>query len=493
MILFEFAQNKTSLVFLFIGSSVLGYFVACLDPFINLWDEQYHALVAKNLIKSPFRPVLIETPLFGFIDSYWSYCHIWMHKQPLFLWQMAVSLKVFGLTEIGVRFPSILMHALLPFFIYRVGKITVSSRVGYYSALLYTCAYFPLEYITGFYATDHNDIAFLFYSFMSMWALVEYIVSKSKTFLILIGIASGCAIMCKWLTGLTVYLVWFILICTNCKKEGLYKEFLRFLLSFLICCVVFLPWQFYAYYNYPKEYRYAMDFNTKHIFEPLEGHGGNGFFYYDALFEQFGEGLLIPSMILLSFLYMVFLLKNKNNQVLILSTVLITYCFFSFVKTKMYGYVFLVFPFFVLGLTSTVQHFLDKINSQIKRTKLKIPLNFFVMLIIAFFLFNHHKIYKHHGNTERYKSRLIDIKEKNFYIALKEKFGDNNCLLFNCCMSFQSQVLGIFYTNYPSFDFILSSAQIQKAKSLKYILIAIDNGKLPKHIKEDRGIIKIKF
>ena len=140
---FEIRKEKLSLFILFLTSVTLGLLMVRLDPFINLWDEQFHALVAKSLIKNPLKPILIEQPIFGVIESYWSYCKIWMHKQPLFLWQIALSMKMFGLNELGVRFPSILMNAIMIIFIYRIGKIFVSKKVGYYSALLFSFSYFP--------------------------------------------------------------------------------------------------------------------------------------------------------------------------------------------------------------------------------------------------------------------------------------------------------------------------------------------------------------
>ncbi|MGL5890539.1 MAG: ArnT family glycosyltransferase, partial [Bacteroidia bacterium] len=149
VLFFNTGRLTISLSLLFLGSLALGFFIANLDPFLILWDEQYHALVAKSMMKDPFRPMLYAVPVLEYDYTNWSANHIWVHKQPLFLWQMALSLKLFGVNEMAIRIPSIVMHAFAALMIYRIGKISVSADVGYYGALFFTLAYFPLEMVAG--------------------------------------------------------------------------------------------------------------------------------------------------------------------------------------------------------------------------------------------------------------------------------------------------------------------------------------------------------
>lgn len=490
---FQFNKRKTGIILLYPGSFLLGLFLVNLDPFINLWDEQFHALVAKNLIETPLKPILIKEPLFGFSKSTWSYCNIWLHKQPLFLWQIALSMNLFGTNEIAIRLPSVLMHSIMIYFVFRTGKILISDKVGYYSALFFSCSYFPLEYLTGFYATDHNDNAFLFYSFASIWALIEYSSSKNIVFALIVGLSSGAAVMCKWLTGLMVYGLWLIVLFINRKKRFFLNSLKIFSLSLIISISVFLPWQIFASINYPVEYRNSMDFNAKHISEPLEGHDGDVFFYYKAMYEQFGEGLIIPPLVLISFCILIYHLKNDEYRIIVSLTIIVTYLFFSFVETKMYGYVFVTFPFFILGIAHIHHLTLTKFEIRVKSIFLNHIFKFIVTLLIVFLLFDSDKIYKHHSDKERKGSRNIKIKEKKFYLSLKDKIGEGKYILFNCNTSIQSHILGIFYTDYPSFSFILSKDEISKAQRLNYKLVAIDDGKLPNDILENNSILKIKF
>jgi len=299
-------QQSLSLVLLFIGTIGIGYFIVNLDHFLILWDEQYHALVAKNLSKSPLNPTLYSEPLLDFDYKNWTANHVWLHKQPLFLWQMALSIKLFGTTELAIRIPSIIMHAIIPLFIYRIGKITLNKRTAYYGALLFAVAYFPIELVAGRYSTDHNDIAFLFYITASLWAWFEYEKSQKKYWLILIGLFSGCAVLVKWLMGLLVFVIWTITkTIVDSKGRFKIKSYLPILYFGIISLIVFLPWQFYISLVFPNESSYEYSLNTAHFFHSVEGHGEDIWFYFtDGLKKIYGSGDAIPLILLCGIIFL---------------------------------------------------------------------------------------------------------------------------------------------------------------------------------------------
>src|ERR1041385_4766087 len=82
-----FKKEKISIALL-LCSAIFLFIVACLlDPFLNPWDERFHALVAKNLMNHPLMPTLYDDTILN-MDYYdnWAHYHIWLHKPPLFLW-----------------------------------------------------------------------------------------------------------------------------------------------------------------------------------------------------------------------------------------------------------------------------------------------------------------------------------------------------------------------------------------------------------------------
>src|SRR5688572_5924121 len=82
---------------------------------LHVWDESFHALVAKHMIDAPLRPVLYRAPALPYEPQDWMANHVWLHKPPAALWLMAGSMRVFGTNEIALRVPSVLLSALSVF------------------------------------------------------------------------------------------------------------------------------------------------------------------------------------------------------------------------------------------------------------------------------------------------------------------------------------------------------------------------------------------
>lgn len=73
------------------------------------------------MMSKPLAPMLRTEPVLDYNYKDWSNNHIWLHKQPLFLWQMAISMKIFGVNEFGLRFPSAFLCACLTLLLFRMG------------------------------------------------------------------------------------------------------------------------------------------------------------------------------------------------------------------------------------------------------------------------------------------------------------------------------------------------------------------------------------
>ncbi|PCH69138.1 MAG: hypothetical protein COC01_02295, partial [Bacteroidetes bacterium] len=151
-------KNKLSIILLLVGAFGIRMFMASLDPFLHLWDEKFHALVAKNMLSNPFEPMLYTDPVMPYDFKSWVSNHIWLHKQPFFLWQIALCFKLFGVNEFVLRIPSVLMSTLQVYFIYRIGKISLNKNIGYYAAFLFCLSNYFIEMVSGSIIMDHNDV-----------------------------------------------------------------------------------------------------------------------------------------------------------------------------------------------------------------------------------------------------------------------------------------------------------------------------------------------
>lgn len=363
-------KNKLFLIIILTIGFVLRIAAILTDPFLHPWDERFHALVARNMMDNPLVPILRVNPITDNYDKFmWCCNHIWVHKQPLFMWQMALSMKVFGVSEWSMRLPSAIMGTLLIWIIYRIAiLLNLKKRVALLTALLLACSNFHLQLIAGIHGMDHNDVAHGFYVLASIWALLEFQKSKKWHWIIWIGVFSGAAILNKWLTGLLVYLIWgMVLMRLILKRKTINKQILLFVSSLIVCCIVFLPWQLYIINRFPDLAAYEYEFNRRHITEALEGHEGGYLYYFTYLKDLFGAFLyyLIPIGMIISF-------RNKLiNQSLNWGFITALFCVFLFfsiiVKTKVDTYLFFIVPLALLYISISLEFFIE---FAIKKSKL---------------------------------------------------------------------------------------------------------------------------
>ena len=330
---------------LFVAAFLIRFLYAQADPFLHNWDERFHALVARNLVHDPFKPMLIANPVAAYDFRDWKSNHVWLHKQPLFLWQMALSLKIFGVSEIALRLPSVVMGSLMVPILFRITfLLTADTMVSLLAASLLCFSRFHLELIAGIHAMDHNDVALGFYVLASLWAWAEYRRNPTWRWASLAGAFAGCAILNKWLVGLTVFLGWGVALLWAVRRENVMRDAARFLLALVVCGAVFLPWQLYITRTFPEEARHEYAYTDRHLTEAIEGHGGSPWYYARNAPEFFGPALWI--FVLLG-IGLAAASRTTDKRLLLpfLVIVVFVFCFFSFaVKTKINTYVFFVAP-----------------------------------------------------------------------------------------------------------------------------------------------------
>lgn len=471
-----------------LGILSISYFAGMLDPFLNIWDERFHALVAKNTTNNFLHPKLFKEHFLPYNYKIWIGNSTWLHKQPLFIWQMALSIKMFGANVFAVRFPSILMHALISFFIYRIGFNLRNKRTGFISALFFGVAFFPLELVSGFYASDHNDAAFIFYITASFWSYVEYERTKNKKWLILIGLFSGCAILVKWLVGLLVFFPWVIsIIISILKKEEKLKIVFPMLLSLGICVLVFLPWQFYIHYKFPLEALYEAEYNVMHFTEAIEGHQGLWYYYFDeGLKLMYGSADLIPYFLLLSIILLTIKLKNRNQKIFLISTISVVYIFYSFAATKMVAFVAIVSPLIFIAIANLFDTILTWTGKKLKRTWIENGLFIIITLTVSYSFINlskievNHTFKKYPKNT--FRSKMLDEMKVN--MEVKERLGTDKFVVFYGKDLFEN-ISMMFFTDYIVYNEIPSEEDIELVLEKDYIPVIIDSPEIPAEIRSN--------
>ncbi len=495
VVLFLKKKKRLALFLLLLGNLMLGFFMGILDNYVNIWDEQYHMLVAKNMMDHPFTPVLFKNTVLKYSYENWVGNHIWLHKQPLFLWQMALSMKIFGVTPLAGRIPSILMHALMVPLVYRIGKnMTGSSRIGYYAAFLFTVSYYILDMVSGYRCTDHNDMAFLFYTTASIWAWTEYMTKKSWKWSVLIGLFAGAAVLNKWLPGLLVFGGWGLAILINATDRNQLKSYLHLTLALAVSVLVFLPWQIYTFIIFPQEANYEYNLNVLHFTVPIENHVGDWKYYFENIGVLYGTGDLTPWVLLLGFILLLFYIQDKRYRIFAFASVVAVYGFYTLAATKMLSFPLLVSVFAFLSFAvvlEKLQQALDKITARPKVIGIAMAL---ILVLFGWFSFNIKSIEYIHFTD--WISRPQRVNELKLYDYLTSQQPDTAYTYFN--MPNMSEVPFMFhkgihaaYSYFPNQDQYVDL----KKKKVKFVIVDNNQNNLPSYIQEDSSaqIIKNPF
>lgn len=500
LLLFIGGTRRPALLMLVLGSGMLAFAMASLDPFLWQWDEQYHALVAKRMVQDPLRPVLLEHPIFGYDPANWTYNHIWLHKQPLFLWQMALSIGLFGNDELAVRLPGILMLAVLPLLIYRMGSLAVSAHAGFYAAMFMAFANFPLELLSGAQSTDHNDVAFLFYGCAGMWAWFEHGRSQHWGWLLLMGLFAGCAILVKWLTGLLVFGMWGVGALVRSwpavRPWGLVRSILP---AIGVCAAVVLPWQVYIHWQFPVEAAHEYAMMHRHFSHAIEGHAGDILFHFEeGLHRLYGSGDAVPWLLLAGLLTLSIRTENSAYRYGMLAGVAVVYGFYSLAETKMVAFPLIVTPIVMLGLGALTDAVFGLLKQYLARPVHTMLCVVTVTAVCAMEL-DMNRVSNRHSLEPKGRMniwRANRLAERGMIRHLEAVLPSGPHVLFNAAFDNGGYIQTMFYLPHPAFGHVPSADEIDivRLRLPDHRIVIIDKGSgMPEHIMADSAISVIRF
>ncbi len=451
----QFQKNnfRLSAVFLVAVAFTLRFFMAS-DMYLHEWDERYHALVAKNLMDNFLEPKLYRLPLLSFDYKSWSSNYFWLHKQPLPLWCMALSMKVFGVNEIAMRAPSVVVSSVAVYFTYFIGKKLFNEKIGLIAAFFHAVNGLVMDVTTGRAATDHIDIFFLFFVEL---AVVVAIVSSEKRKIwldILTGVCIGLAVLCKWLPAFIVLPVWAIL---SYKKRSIGGIVIGAFVIVISAVVIFLPWQLYMHAKFPLEYANEMLHNYRHIVEVLDEKEGSMFYYFGKLHINVSEVFWVAFV---WFCFQCYHRNNTLNRLVVLVWMIIPFIFFTAAQTKMQAYLLFVFPALFIIMADFGVFLLEKTES-VRRMKLQ-KLAFALVIFLAI-RFSIERIKPFQNQTKHlvwaneFRQMNKTNAEKRVYVNVKH------------CIE------GMFYTNSIMYGYTPPPNEIEELKARGYEVIVNSN------------------
>ena len=464
---------KIAILLLLICGLILRIYTST-DFFLHDWDERYHALVAKNLIQHPLTPTLYDNPILPFDYQNWPANHIWLHKQPLALWTMALSMWMFGVNEIALRLPSILLTTIGIGLTYSIASWFFNKKIGYLAAFLYSINGLIIELTGGRVATDHIDIFFLFFIELAVFFSIIFAQKQKTIFNILAGVSIGAAVLSKWLPAFIVFPIW-LLIVINSGNFKPKKIIFHFLILLATSALVFLPWQLYIFNAFPLEANWEASFNFKHFTEGLEGRTGPFYYFIDKIRINYGELIYLP---VLWFSWKTLKYHKDKKRWAIFIWFFIPLLVFSFAKTKMQAYLLFASP----ALFMMTAEFWYMLYGYRENHKPKWLFNLILVLLIALPI---------RYSIERMKPFNISERNPQWVETLRE-FNDrkiDNGVLLN----YDRPIEAMFYTNLTAYPYIPDEQVIVDLISQGYNVIINDDGNIPPDIKSIKGVITEKL
>lgn len=369
---------KRSLALVLFTGLILGSFLAS-DPYLHIYDEGFHALIAKNLSYDFFKPVLYRIPHLPYDIEHWWSNHIWLSKPILPFWLMNIAIQLFGENVYSLRFFSILFHLLSVLTTFFIGRRLFNQDIGLLAAFLHASHFLLLSVAAGKVSSDHCEAPFVFFSEIAIY--LSLLDQKNKS--LYIGVLLGLAFLSKWIAAIIPFVVVVVIYWIRYREKSLSKSVLL-TLAFIF---TFAPWLLYLSIQYPEEFTILIsdwlgllssDSNQPHLhswtFYPLKFGRVYGYFAYLAL------------------LWLIIKWKHEPQSKLILSSwIVIPIILLSLSPAKRETYLLVIAPAVFIVIAAAYYYFLE-ISTEFSSPKRNL-INLLASTLILFPIYQtYHKI-----------------------------------------------------------------------------------------------------
>jgi len=158
-------------------------------------------IAALLLIRCALAPLVVLTPEEAY---YWMYSKhpalSYLDHPPVVAWVIRAGSALFGDSEFGVRFGTLLLTAASTWLCYRLSADWCGRRAGWVAALLFNIA--PLFFAAGFLAMPDAPLGFFW--LLTLLAVTRAVRRDSLSWWLLAGAATGLAFLAKYPAALLV-------------------------------------------------------------------------------------------------------------------------------------------------------------------------------------------------------------------------------------------------------------------------------------------------
>lgn len=323
--------------------SFLFRFWLSTDTYLHEFDERYHALVAKHLIDNPLKPTLYATPVEPYDHRDWINNHIWLSKPPIPLWLMAGSLKAFGINELAVRIPALVLATLSALLVFLMARRFCSEWYAVLASSLFAFHGLLTDLCTGRLSSDSVETCFLFFITWGMYFVFRKPLHGFKmTDYLFVGCLTGFAFLSKWQPALIIPLVAFI---AHFNIKMIWKHLLGMTLSVIVAAIIGGAWLGYCSVQFPIETDWLIHSLFLPMYDETVSPDGTWYSYLTDFGNFFGYTTYILVVI-----FSVKMIRERTDKeqfitkLAMLIWIVLPLIIFSFAEAKRGTYLFISAP-----------------------------------------------------------------------------------------------------------------------------------------------------
>lgn len=352
--------SSLQLLFLFvIAVAAIVLFYRLGDPALKNWDEAIYAQVAKEILQTG-----------DWLTLHWAQKD-WLEKPPLAFWVISGLYSLFGVSEFSARAASALAGVGVVAVIFGIGKLQRGPACGLFAALilLTTFQFVQMSRLVN------TDVLLIFFMYLAIYGYLR-VRNGDRRWWYFVSISCTLGFMVKSFASLfaPAAIVVALLVDRQVNETARAKHFW---FSILAGLAVVVPWHAAMLYLWGSAF--VDEYFYYHVWTrtvtPLEGHQGVYWFYFREIWEKTHPWWLITPF---AVVFNVWQVKRGRSSVVVLTLLLLVFCFFTAARTKSTSYILPIYPALALLVADVLTSLWDR-----RRLAIRVA----VILVCAYFAY----------------------------------------------------------------------------------------------------------
>ncbi|MDJ0735290.1 MAG: glycosyltransferase family 39 protein [Nostocaceae cyanobacterium] len=177
----------------------------------------------------------------------WENAH---HKTPGFYWLIATCYRIFGINEISVRFPSMILGIFSILLLYEIGKLLLGNKIGWLAAVIFTVEFLWLQYCR----LGTPDVTMIFLILLAILSLIQAELNFKYRYIwgLIVGISFGLGFLVRsFMIFLPMIALFPYLFRENTRHRHLLNPMLY--LGFIIGLIPTFIWLWQSFLHYGND------------------------------------------------------------------------------------------------------------------------------------------------------------------------------------------------------------------------------------------------